>query len=222
MIRMIATGTRRPPPMLQSCSEPAHAASSDPGQCPAERTRRRRCGAWLQLAARCSASSPPDAVSTERSSVCGQQRITVVVATFHSTGRMLIRRSRKAVGPDWESLWPIRCVESIYHPDPVRTGAVTASDVPCISCGRARGYIYVGPVSADEDLADRICPWCIADGTAHEQFRAEFIDPEGVGGYGTWESVPVSVVRRLVERTPGFSGWQQERWFTCCGDEDPT
>jgi len=108
--------------------------------------------------------------------------------------------------------------EFIYHPEPVRTGAVTASDVPCISCGRARGYIYTGPVSADQELADRICPWCIADGTAHEQFQAEFIDAEGIGGYGTWESVPVSVVRQLVERTPGFSGWQQERWFTCCGD----
>jgi uncharacterized protein CbrC (UPF0167 family) len=30
--------------------------------------------------------------------------------------------------------------------------------------------------------------------------------------------VPDSVVREVVERTPGFFGWPQERWFTCCGD----
>ena len=105
-----------------------------------------------------------------------------------------------------------------YHPDPLATGAIEASHAICIACGRARGYIYTGPVYAERELDKRVCPWCIADGTAHQQLGAEFIDVEGIGGYGTWQPVPVGVVRELVERTPCFSGWQQERWFTCCGD----
>jgi uncharacterized protein len=105
-----------------------------------------------------------------------------------------------------------------YHPDPLASGAVEVSSAICIVCGRARGYIYTGPVYGEHELDEKICPWCIADGTAHQQFEAEFVDADCVGGYGTWETVPITVVRELVERTPCFSGWQQERWFTCCGD----
>jgi len=105
-----------------------------------------------------------------------------------------------------------------YHPDPLATGAIEASGAICIVCGRARGYVYTGPVYAERELNEQLCPWCIADGRAYQQLGAEFVDGEGIVGYGTGESVPVSVVRELVERTPCFSGWQQERWFTCCGD----
>jgi uncharacterized protein CbrC (UPF0167 family) len=38
---------------------------------------------------------------------------------------------------------------------------------------------------AIEELEDAFCPWCIADGSAAEQFDAEFVDPEAIGGYGT-------------------------------------
>lgn len=27
-----------------------------------------------------------------------------------------------------------------------------------------------------------------------------------------------SIVAEICERTPGYSGWQQEPWFTCCAD----
>jgi len=40
----------------------------------------------------------------------------------------------------------------------------------------------------------------------------------GVGGYQQWESVPTEVVEEIAFRTPGFSGWQSERWYTHCGD----
>jgi uncharacterized protein len=26
------------------------------------------------------------------------------------------------------------------------------------------------------------------------------------------------VIEEIARRTPGFAGWQQERWLTCCGD----
>ena len=105
-----------------------------------------------------------------------------------------------------------------YHPDPIATGSVVASDATCRCCGRARGVIYAGPVHAEEDLDDALCPWCIADGSAAARFGAEFVDAAGVGGYGDWDAVPDAVVAELTQRTPAFSGWQEERWWTHCGD----
>jgi uncharacterized protein CbrC (UPF0167 family) len=105
-----------------------------------------------------------------------------------------------------------------YHPDPRRTGSVVPSPVVCRACGRARGFVYTGPVFAEEELEDAFCPWCIADGSAARTFDAEFTDPAGVGGYGTWDAVPDDVVDEVAHRTPGFNGWQQERWWTHCGD----
>ena len=115
--------------------------------------------------------------------------------------------------PDPEPLPTFR-----YHPDPIGTGSVELSDKSCACCGHHRGYIYTGPVYAEEEHNEDICPWCIADGTAHEKFDAEFIDAAGVGGYGDWDSVPDSISDEVAHRTPGFTGWQQEKWFTHCGD----
>jgi uncharacterized protein CbrC (UPF0167 family) len=105
-----------------------------------------------------------------------------------------------------------------YHPDPVGTGNVVESDEECLCCGQARGYIYTGPVYALDELDEQICPWCIADGSAHRKWNATFTDPEGVGDYGHWGQVPRAVIEEIAHRTPGFGGWQQERWWTHCGD----
>lgn len=105
-----------------------------------------------------------------------------------------------------------------YHPDPIATGSIESSNVECRACGQARGFIYKGPLYAEEELLDVICPWCIADGTAHEKFDAEFVDAAGVGGYGQWQEVAPEIVDEVAYRTPGFCGWQQEKWFTHCGD----
>ena len=106
----------------------------------------------------------------------------------------------------------------LYHPDPVDTGSVVASNSVCRCCGQARGYVYAGAPAADEDLESALCPWCIADGSAAERFGAEFTDTAGIGGYGRWDSVPDAVADEVSQRTPGFTGWQQEQWWTHCGD----
>lgn len=105
-----------------------------------------------------------------------------------------------------------------YHPDPISTGSIVESDNECVCCGQRRGYIYTGPVYAVEELDESICPWCIASGEAHSRFDAEFVDAAGVGDRGSWEKVPRSIVEEVAFRTPGFAGWQQERWWTHCGD----
>ena len=105
-----------------------------------------------------------------------------------------------------------------YHPDPIATGSIRLSDAPCLCCGRSNGYIYSGPIYAIDELEEAICPWCIADGSAHSKFDAEFTDASGVGGYGDWDRIPQAVIQEITTRTPGFSGWQQEKWWTHCGD----
>ena len=105
-----------------------------------------------------------------------------------------------------------------YHPDPIVTGSLRLSKPMCRCCRQARGLIYVGPVYARADLQESLCPWCIADGSAHRLFAAEFTDFNGVGGYGSWDNIPILIKEEVAYRTPGFCGWQQEKWWTHCSD----
>ena len=105
-----------------------------------------------------------------------------------------------------------------YHPDPIATGSIERSDETCKLCAKSRGFIYKGPLYATDEVEAQICPWCIADGTAHKVLDATFVDPDGVGGYGDWDVIPDAVTEEVAYRTPGFTGWQQEMWFTHCGD----
>ncbi len=105
-----------------------------------------------------------------------------------------------------------------YHPDPVATGNVVQSDTECACCGQRRGFIYVGHVYAIEEYEHCICPWCIADGSAHAKLGASFTDEDGIGGGGRWGEVPQEVVEEVAYRTPGFAGLQQELWWTHCRD----
>ncbi|MGH7712620.1 MAG: CbrC family protein, partial [Gemmatimonadaceae bacterium] len=84
-----------------------------------------------------------------------------------------------------------------YHPDPIASGSIVVSSAMCRCCGQSRGYIYDGPVYAGEELTDALCPWCIADGSAHAKFDAAFTDSEAFA-VGT----PASAVQEIAERTP--------------------
>jgi uncharacterized protein len=100
-----------------------------------------------------------------------------------------------------------------YHPDPLASGSVVPSDRTCRCCGEARGYVYAGPVYAEDDLDGEICPWCIADGAAHKKFGASFFDIEAID-----EDVSDKAMDEICERTPGYVAWQQGRWPSCCDD----
>ncbi|AWV88793.1 CbrC family protein [Bradymonas sediminis] len=105
-----------------------------------------------------------------------------------------------------------------YHPDPIASGSIIESEDECECCGESRGYMYVGPVYAEEELDQALCPWCIADGSAHAKFDASFTDEDGIGDCDGCEEVSEDVVEEVAFRTPGFIGWQQEQWWTHCGD----
>ena len=111
-----------------------------------------------------------------------------------------------------------------YHPDPILTGSIQAREVRCICCAEIKGYIYVGPIFIGSDLEDELdealCPWCISSGLAHEKYRAEFNDIASIGGYDplTRNTVSNEIKEAVAYRTPGFYGWQQERWLVHCSD----
>jgi uncharacterized protein CbrC (UPF0167 family) len=100
-----------------------------------------------------------------------------------------------------------------YHPDPIDTGSIAESGATCAVCEEERGFIYAGPVYAEDDFEDAICPWCIADGSAHRSLGATFVDSEAFAA-----DTPDTVVAEITERTPGFAAWQAEEWPSCCGD----
>jgi uncharacterized protein len=104
-----------------------------------------------------------------------------------------------------------------YYPNAAQRGVFQASDEICYCCDKVRGYIYSGPINAREELV--ICPWCLADGSAHRIFKATFLDsPKAVGGYGKWDQVSQEIVDEIVCRTPGVDSWQAVYWFTHCND----
>jgi uncharacterized protein len=101
-----------------------------------------------------------------------------------------------------------------YHPDPIASGSVAESETQCLCCEQKRGFIYTGPVHAEDTLEKKICPWCIADGQAAEKFEAVFTDKAGIGA----DELAVETQEKVARRTPGFASWQQERWLSCCND----
>jgi uncharacterized protein CbrC (UPF0167 family) len=84
-----------------------------------------------------------------------------------------------------------------YHRDPLTSGSVAASVKKCKCCKQARGFIYTGPVYAESDLDEALCPWCIADGSAAEKFVATFVDSEAFP-----KDAPEAAVKEIIERTP--------------------
>ena len=105
-----------------------------------------------------------------------------------------------------------------YHPNPISSGSLEERNITCICCGERRDHVYVGSVYAESDLEEKICPWCISSGLAHDKFGAEFTDIAGIGGYEPAVNVAAEVREEISYRTPGFNGWQQERWLVHCGD----
>jgi len=100
-----------------------------------------------------------------------------------------------------------------YHPDPIGTGAIGASDEVCEGCGKARGYSYKASFHAEDDI-ESICPWCIADGSAAKKFDGMFCDDFPL----TSKEIDSAIVDEVTQRTPGFETWQQEVWLTHCND----
>lgn len=102
----------------------------------------------------------------------------------------------------------------IYHPDPIKTGAIKQSNAQCTCCSQRKGYIYVASIYTKDDSQIELCPWCIADGRAAATYEATFSDAHPL----VKAKVPQSIIDEITTRTPGYSSWQQEEWLAHCGD----
>jgi uncharacterized protein len=100
-----------------------------------------------------------------------------------------------------------------YHADPIASGSIEKSEAVCRCCGQARGYVYaLAPYAEADDLDNAICPWCIADGSAHRKFDATFVEAESLA------DLDPAIADEVSKRTPGYAAWQQEEWPVCCND----
>jgi uncharacterized protein len=101
-----------------------------------------------------------------------------------------------------------------YHPDPVTSGALVSSDLPCVRCRQARGWHYTGPIyTRRDDISEglesgelALCPWCIADGSAAAAWSATFVE------FAPDRHVDDAIRREIETRTPGFRYEYQPRW----------
>ncbi len=106
-----------------------------------------------------------------------------------------------------------------YHEDPVSTGSAVPNNDPCSICGERTDYRYRGPIYGND--AEVVCLGCIRSGRAAvalgptTDYPAQFTD---IDHDGSWANVPVETVDEILHRTPGFTGWQQERWLAHCND----
>lgn len=101
-----------------------------------------------------------------------------------------------------------------YHPDPMHSESFVQSAETCECCGWATGLLYNGPIrfTSLKQPVSRICPLCIADGSAAEKFNVTFCD--GLLG----EPVSDDIKNVVLRQTPGFPSWRQTQWVTHCGD----
>jgi len=100
-----------------------------------------------------------------------------------------------------------------YHPEPTLTGAFeTDNVVTCDCCNKPTDVYYTNPFFAVHDI-DALCPWCISDGKAAKKFEGSFQDDINVD-----EVDDKQKLIELIERTPGYRGWQQEYWLAHCND----
>ncbi|SDC27559.1 hypothetical protein SAMN02799630_00985 [Paenibacillus sp. UNCCL117] len=99
-----------------------------------------------------------------------------------------------------------------YNADPIKLKVIVQRKTCCPVCNKERDYAYQGPFYTTAAV-EGICPWCIADGSAARKYDGDFQD------IASCERVDSpGFLDELIHRTPGFCGWQQEHWLSCCGD----
>lgn len=101
----------------------------------------------------------------------------------------------------------------VYHPDPIATGALAETTMPCQCCGELRGWTISHHMYCADDV-ENICPWCVANGSAAAKFDGDFNDSMPLAQAGVDETI----IETVSKRTPGYETWQQECWIACCND----
>lgn len=99
-----------------------------------------------------------------------------------------------------------------YNPNAIELGIIKIEKTNCPVCKQDRNYTYNGPFYSVDEV-EGICPWCIKDGSAAKKYNGDFQDTESCESVDQEE-----YLIELTTMTPGYKGWQQERWLSHCGD----
>ncbi len=99
-----------------------------------------------------------------------------------------------------------------YNPNAEKLGIIKREKTNCPVCMQERDAVYEGPFYAEEEV-EGICPWCIKNGEAAKKYEGEFQDTASCEDVDSEDAVV-----ELTTRTPGYTGWQQEKWLSHCGD----
>lgn len=98
-----------------------------------------------------------------------------------------------------------------YHKNVIETGVIRKETIKCDCCNQESEYVYDGPMYGAADF-EQICPWCISEGRAHNEFGVFFnSDFEG-------EEIPQDIKKKLFSIIPSYTSWQDPIWFTHCND----
>lgn len=108
-----------------------------------------------------------------------------------------------------------------YHPDPIKTGSIKLEKIVCTVCGKESNCTYGGPFYSRTDIG-KVCPNCIADGSAAKKYDCEFTTISEVDDNDESEDedklISDDKIDELFHRTPGFYGIQETGWLRHCGD----
>lgn len=99
-----------------------------------------------------------------------------------------------------------------YHLNPIKSGVIAKEKTLCPVCKELKDYRYECKPYGNIDL-EGVCPWCIANGRAAEDYDVEFNDY-----YGYSNEVNEAQIEELIRRTPTYISWQTEHWMTHCHD----
>ena len=103
-----------------------------------------------------------------------------------------------------------------FHPSPFGSGALEDSPEACECCGLACGVLCTtGPRCAAD--VERVCPWCVADGSAAARWGATFTDGAFTDSWGGTVDLGPELFDEVFRRTPGFSTLQPVSWWVHCG-----
>jgi uncharacterized protein len=107
-----------------------------------------------------------------------------------------------------------------FSPNAYDLGFFVAEPVHCSSCEQDRDWRYRGSFYTTANDV-RLCPWCVADGSAARRFAGSFSDWLGIDGVPVDPDEPRTVdddaASEVATRTPSYPSWQQEQWRSHCG-----
>ncbi len=110
-----------------------------------------------------------------------------------------------------------------YNPNALTSGIIAKEKTLCPVCNTEKDYVYKSHFYATADVSG-LCPWCIKDGSAAKKYDGEFTDYLAIEGISADPSQPNTIsfqkehLDELIERTPGYTGWQQEVWLAHCNE----